>query len=223
MSLQHQFDVNIAAKYGLPEAVFVHRVYVLVLANEANGRNEHDGRYWTYDSAKAICKNCPYWSPRQVEGIIQRCREKRLIETAQLSDNAYDRTNWYTVTDLVHSIYANTGMELRENPNGATQKPESLKEQRKTKERPKRGDAPAKEAYGEFGNVKLSAAELDKLTARWTPNQVVQEIEALSAYQRSRGKRYADHYATLLNWLKRDYPPADDKPKRQEASKRWVK
>lgn len=210
MSLQHQFDVNIAAEFGLPEAVFVHRVYVLVLANEANGRNEHEGRYWTYDSAKAICSNCPYWSPRQVEGIIQRCRDKGLILTAKLSDNSYDRTNWYTVTDLVQSIYAKTGMESRENRNRDTQKPECLNEQRKTKERPNREGAPAheKQAYGEFGNVKLTDTELDKLTARWTPNQVSQEIEALSAYMRSKSKRYADHYATLLNWLKRDFPSA---------------
>ena len=65
-----------------------------------------------------------------------------------------------------------------------------------------------KNAYGEFGNVKLTDAELDKLTARWTPNQVSQEIEALSAYMESKGKRDASHYATLLNWLKRDFPSA---------------
>lgn len=208
MSLQHQFDVNIAAQFGIPEAVFVHRVYLLVLANEANGRNEHEGRYWTYDSAKAICSNCPYWSPRQVEGIIQRCRDKGLILTAKLSDNSYDRTNWYTVTDLVQSIYAKTGMESRENRNRDTQKPECLNEQRKTKERPKREGAPVKNAYGEFGNVKLTDAELDKLLERWDDAQVSGEIEALSAYMRSKGKRYVDHYATLLNWLKRDFPSA---------------
>lgn len=99
-------------------------------------------------------------------------------------------------------------MEIRENRNRDTQKPECLKEQRKTKERPKRGDTPAKDAYGEFGNVRLTDAELDKLLSRWSDAQVSQEIEALSAYMRSKGKRYADHYATLLNWLKRDFPPA---------------
>ncbi len=92
-----------------------------------------------------------------------------------------------------------------------------------TDSKPDRQRAPAKEAYGEFGNVKLTAEELDKPLACWTKEQVGQEIEALSLYQRGKGKRYAGHYATLLNWLKKDYPPADDKPKRQEASKRWVK
>ncbi len=65
-----------------------------------------------------------------------------------------------------------------------------------------------KNAYGEFGNVKLTDAELDKLLERWDDAQVSGEIEALSAYMRSKGKRYVDHYATLLNWLKRDFPSA---------------
>lgn len=210
MSLQHMFDVHIAAAYGLAEAVFVHRVYVLVQANEANGRNEHEGRFWTYDSAKAVCKNCPYWTPRQVDGIIQRCRDKGLILTAKWSDNAYDRTNWYTVTDLVYSIYEKSGIESRKNPNRISQYPESLKEQRKTKERPKRearAEAEEKTAYGEFGNVLLSDAEADKLHGRWSAAQVAQEIEALSAYMASRRKRYENHYATLLGWLKKDFPP----------------
>lgn len=180
---------------------------MLILANEANDRNKHDGKYWTYDSMEAISMNCPYWTPRKVETVIRHCREKGLIETAKLSKNPYDHTTWYTVTDLVRSIYENGGIEARKIVTRTTKNVDCLKEQIKTKERPKRESAREKNAYGEFGNVNLTDDELDKLTARWTPNQVEQEIESLSAYQRSKGKRYADHYATLLNWLKRDFPP----------------
>lgn len=204
---QHMFEIHIAAAYGLAEAVFVHRIYVLVRANEAQGRNEHEGRYWTYDSARAVCENCPYWTPRQVEGIIQRCRDKGLILTGKWSANAYDRTNWYTVTDLVRSIYEKNGIELRESGHRSAKKPKSFKEQRKTKERPKRGTT----AFGEFKNVYLTTAETDKLCGRWTAAQVAQEIEALSAYMASRRKQYANHYATLIGWLKRDFPPESKK------------
>ncbi len=72
--------------------------------------------------------------------------------------------------------------------------------------------------YGEFENVRLTDAQLDKLNARFPPEQVQREIEALSGYMRSKGKRYADHYATLLNWLRRDFPPSQDKPKLIEES-----
>lgn len=65
---------------------------------------------------------------------------------------------------------------------------------------------PQRTACGEFGNVMLSETEVDKLCSRWTREQVEQEIERLSAYIASKGVRYRNHYATLLNWMKREYP-----------------
>ena len=56
--------------------------------------------------------------------------------------------------------------------------------------------------YGEFENVKLSDAELEKLKAR-TP-QAATYIEKLSSYIASTGKKYKSHYATLLNWIRKD-------------------
>jgi hypothetical protein len=81
------------------------------------------------------------------------------------------------------------------------------KDQRESTKRESARTREDEKTYGEFANVHLSDTEMDKLVARWTESQVAQEIEALSIYQQSRGKRYADHYATLLNWLKRDHPP----------------
>lgn len=52
----------------------------------------------------------------------------------------------------------------------------------------------------------LTDTELGKLLSRWTCEQVQHEIEVLSAYMKSKGKTYKDHYATLLGWIKRDFP-----------------
>lgn len=59
---------------------------------------------------------------------------------------------------------------------------------------------------GEFENVQLTQVELDKLNKRWKPEQVENEIENLSIYLRNSKKKYNSHYATLLNWLKKDFP-----------------
>ena len=75
------------------------------------------------------------------------------------------------------------------------------------RQRETRAETEEKTAYGEFGNVYLTHAEYDKLHTRWTEAQVAQEIENLSAYMASKRKRYESHYATLLNWLKKDFPP----------------
>ena len=107
-------------------------------------------------------------------------------------------------------------------PNGATggtKRCRLYKEQLEDQLEDEREGAPAQEepvkpaedgrkGYGEVGNVRLTDDELARLTARWTPNQVAAEIEALSAYMKSDGKRERDHYATLIRWHKKDYPPA---------------
>jgi hypothetical protein len=62
---------------------------------------------------------------------------------------------------------------------------------------------PAKEAHGEFGNVKLTSDEYSKLLTRVDNAHAL--IEELDQYIESQGKtkKYKSHYATLLNWSRR--------------------
>ena len=60
----------------------------------------------------------------------------------------------------------------------------------------------AKQKYGEFQNVLLTDEEYGKLQ-QTIPN-ADNLIERLSAYIESTGKKYKSHYATLLNWDRRD-------------------
>lgn len=59
-------------------------------------------------------------------------------------------------------------------------------------------------SYGEFKNVKLKEGEYDKLISRCDKKNVDSKIESLSGGIQSKGYRYKDHYATLLNWLRKD-------------------
>ena len=62
-----------------------------------------------------------------------------------------------------------------------------------------------KHKYGEFENVLLSDDEHKKLLERY-PKDLNQRIERLSGYVASTGKKYKDHYATIINWAKKDKP-----------------
>ena len=55
-----------------------------------------------------------------------------------------------------------------------------------------------KSPHGEFKNVFLSDEEYTKLKQRAADAD--KRIDSLSAYMKSSGKAYADHYAQLLNW-----------------------
>ncbi|NLC96187.1 MAG: hypothetical protein GX675_01255 [Erysipelotrichaceae bacterium] len=56
---------------------------------------------------------------------------------------------------------------------------------------------------GEFENVKLTQEEIDKLKNS-LGNSYEDFVERLSNYMASTGKKYKSHYATILNWHRKD-------------------
>jgi hypothetical protein len=63
---------------------------------------------------------------------------------------------------------------------------------------------PNKGIYGEFINVKLTKEEYEKLIIKFGDILTNDKIERLSSYIASKGKKYASHYATILNWSRKD-------------------
>lgn len=64
--------------------------------------------------------------------------------------------------------------------------------------------------YGEFENVKLTDEEIEKLKTRF--NDWENKIEKLSMYMASKNVKYKSHYATILNWAKKDEPKKVNEP-----------
>lgn len=73
-----------------------------------------------------------------------------------------------------------------------------------------------KDIYGEFQNVLLTDEEYQKLQDKFSDYQ--DRIEKLSAYIASKGKKYSSHYATILNWARKDEPKEETKSKWKEFS-----
>ena len=59
--------------------------------------------------------------------------------------------------------------------------------------------------YGEYANVLLSDAELEKLKTEF-PKDYRERIERLSGYIASTGKSYKNHLATIRNWAQKEQP-----------------
>ena len=70
---------------------------------------------------------------------------------------------------------------------------------------------PMKHPYGIYNNVYLTDQEMDELIKAY-PGEYQDMIENLSAYMRSKGKVYGDHYATMMKWKREDA-----EKKRQQA------
>jgi len=73
--------------------------------------------------------------------------------------------------------------------------------------------------FGEFKNVLLKDDEYLKLTEKIGDNNTKLLIEELSGYLESTKKKYASHYATLLNWARRRYQNHQEK---LQTKKRYI-
>ena len=100
--------------------------------------------------------------------------------------------------------------------NGFSEKQNNLykdKEEEKDEDKEKdkeiniRADAQTKINFGEFGNVKLTQEEYDKLINRFDNVLIASKIDSLDSNIQNKIKKYMDykdHYATISNWCKKD-------------------
>ena len=108
----HTFDPAEAVKYGILEAVLLSNIRWWVAKNQANGRHNHDGRYWTYNSAKAFTKLFPYASQQQIQRALKRLEDAGVLCVGSYNSNPYDHTKWYSVAIIDSSNLINQEVKV---------------------------------------------------------------------------------------------------------------
>ncbi|MFG6383430.1 MAG: hypothetical protein K1V96_04140 [Lachnospiraceae bacterium] len=96
----HSYNVSVAADVGINAAVIFYNICYWVEENYANRRNFKNGKYWTYNTNKAFQAIFPEMTGKQIEYALKKLKDGGYIESAILSEDAKDRTNWYTVCDF---------------------------------------------------------------------------------------------------------------------------
>lgn len=195
--MQHSFDVEIAKEYGLKEAILMNHLWFWIEKNKANEIHYYDGTYWTYNSVKAFNKLFPYLSERQINNTLKTLKDKEIIQTGNYNKSAYDRTMWYAFTKMGVSIMQKCKMEDTKMSNGDVKNVKPIPD---INTDINTDIKPCKREYGEFKNVLLTDDEYKKIEGI----NALSQIENLSRYIASTGKRYKSHYATILNWDRRD-------------------
>ncbi len=124
--MQHHFDIKLACKYGILEAILLNHFRYWIQLNEANNKNYYEGRYWTFNSMKAFTQIFPYISEKKIRNALKHLQEEGLIMTGNFNKSTYDRTLWYAFTDLAYSILTKGQMEITKKANGNIQKGEPI-------------------------------------------------------------------------------------------------
>jgi len=114
----HSFDIEIAEKYGVDEAIILNNLFFWIQKNKANGKHYHNGSYWTYNSIKAFSILFPYWSKDHIRRVLRKMEDKGLINTGNFNTLSFDRTCWYAIPESVYSILQNCNSHLAVLPNG---------------------------------------------------------------------------------------------------------
>ena len=102
--MEHRFQVELAMIYGVEEAVLIENFVHWIQKNKTNNKHYHDGRYWTYNSAKAFAEQFPYMTESKVKRALSKLVELGVITKGNYNENQYDRTCWYAFTDNGLSI-----------------------------------------------------------------------------------------------------------------------
>lgn len=103
----HNFDTDIAQKYGILEAILLNNIYYWIEKNKANETNFYDGTYWTYNSTRAFRELFSYATERQIKSALMKLREEGILLTGNYNKSPYDRTLWYALSEKGLSIVQN--------------------------------------------------------------------------------------------------------------------
>lgn len=167
--MNHNFNVEVAEKYGLEEAILLENLNYWCVKNEANKKNFKDGMYWTYNSVSAFNELFPYMSNHKISRALKNLEDKGLIKSGNFNENTYDRTKWYAVTKNGKCILQNGEMEIAESangfPNNANGFPKNDKSYKGTDNKPdnKPNDKPINTPQAKKGWFENCKEEIEKL------------------------------------------------------------
>ncbi len=195
------------SKFGNDGYAFWFKLLELLASSEGHVSDVRNPVAWEFLLAKTRVDNekaCQIMDLLvALEAIDSELWEKRVIWVQNLVDNIAD-------------VYRNrlTDLPLKPSLNGEKPQPEGIVDeiievsdtsntQTKLKET-KSNKTKEKLLYGQFSNVLLTENEYAKLRERFSEIDADAKIENLSIGIESKGYKYKSHYATILNWARRD-------------------
>ena len=172
---------------NLTDALVYSALYSRTTLSEKNGWIDADGRIYIFYSIENLSENLRK-GQTVIKAALRKLTAAGLIETKR--NFGAPNTIYVKLPSGRNTDQPSVGIPTTNYKSGTIRV--------NTKERTK----PARQKYGSYGNVFLTAEEYQKLR-KDIPN-VDSLIEQLSTYMESKGKRYNNHAATLRNWAARD-------------------
>jgi hypothetical protein len=197
---------ELANKLGLNEAIILQQVHYWVVHNTGKEKNFQEGYYWTYNTYNEWQSQFYFLSERTIRRAIKRLESLGYLIVGNYNKRKSDRTKWYRVDYSLLDVASPSGQvgqaKSPDRPVQSASLDNTLPET--NTETISKTTPEKKHPYGTFYNVYLTRWERDKLITRYGSDKYVEWIEELSHAIESKGYKYKSHYATILNWARRE-------------------
>ena len=120
----YSFNMKDAVQYGDREAIMLANFNFWLAKNKAEGKNQRDGRTWTFNTIAGFEKLFPCWTGKQIRRILDSLINQNVLIRSNFNQKGYDRTSWYALTDE-SALLLNCPkgqMDLPKRANGSAQK-----------------------------------------------------------------------------------------------------
>ena len=168
------------------------------------------------------------WSTKKVGNFLKLLSSLSMIEQKGNTSGTLVTLRNYGVYQDSDEVKGNTEESLRKHSGNAEETLGNQKEESKERKKdiynppicpplePKKAEN--RKTYGEFGLVRLSDDEYGKLAERLGKSSAADYIERLDGWL-AEGNRKKNHYATILNWWRKDGSVKQDESPKKRAVK----
>ena len=208
--LYPSFLLDMSENLNLTDALVYTALYSRTTLSEKNGWVDSEGRIYISYSVESLAEDL-HKGKTVIKAALRKLTAIGLIETKRnfgTPNTIYVKlpngrnSDPRTVGIPTVSQSENRPIDSRNSDQSSVGIPTTNYKSRTIRVNNKERTKPARQKYGSYGNVFLTAEEYQKLR-KDIPN-VDSLIEQLSTYMESKGKRYKSHAATLRNWAARD-------------------
>ncbi len=127
----HSFNVEIANKYGMLEAVLLNHLWYWCEYNRKNEKNFFENAYWTYGSASELAEIFPYASKTTIFRSLKNLVAVGIIKDGNFNTVKYDKTKWYSFTEKGAEIMSGA-IDMSADPSEVTEENELTTVQNET-------------------------------------------------------------------------------------------
>jgi hypothetical protein len=92
---ERHYIIEDAKRFGILEAIVLYNIRFWISKNKANGKHLYEGKFWTYNSAKAFAELFEEITEHQMKRILSSLKDQGAVIVGNYNKVKFDKTQWY--------------------------------------------------------------------------------------------------------------------------------